>query len=189
MQQNKHAKCYCNAYEDLWEQLYILFDRPNNAQDDVIDVDRFYLNVPARQEGWMVFPPPPVIEAPADVPANEAALDAPTNEAVPVDPVHEVRPSELPNEALHDEPVSTATGIPPPVLFIYDSSDSSSSMWKILEEYHASDSSADSILPPPGVPLAMSKRAKIAHPSPPSQKSSGASSSTKSNATPIKKHE
>ncbi|KAK4421773.1 hypothetical protein Salat_2127900 [Sesamum alatum] len=94
MQQNKRVKCYCNAYKDLWEQLCILFDRPNNAQDDVIDADRFDLNVPERQEDWVVLPPPPVIEAPADAPTNEAAPDAPANEVVPVDLVHEVGPSD-----------------------------------------------------------------------------------------------
>ncbi|KAK4433251.1 hypothetical protein Salat_1087400 [Sesamum alatum] len=101
-QQNKRAKCYCNAYEDLCEQLCILFDKPNNAQDDVIDADR---------------------------------TDALGNEVVPVDPIHEAGPSDPPNEALHDEPVPTAVGIPSPVLFISDSSDSSSSMWRDLEEY------------------------------------------------------
>ncbi|KAK4427157.1 hypothetical protein Salat_1484600 [Sesamum alatum] len=70
VRQNKHARCYVNAAEELWEELCILIDRDNDERNDVIDADHFDLNVPAPAEGW-VDPPPPR--------ANEnapAALDA-----------------------------------------------------------------------------------------------------------------
>ncbi|KAK4416763.1 hypothetical protein Salat_2501800 [Sesamum alatum] len=92
-------------------------------------------------------------------------------------------PADPPNQALHAETVPEAAGLSPPVLLISDSSESSSSMWRRLEEYYASDSSAVLCCP------CMSERIKLEHPSPPSQKLGGASSSTASNATPIKKVE
>ncbi|KAK4414672.1 hypothetical protein Salat_2880200 [Sesamum alatum] len=58
VRQNKRARCYVNAAEELWEELCILFDRDNEERNDVIDADRFDLNVPAPAEGW-VDPPPP----------------------------------------------------------------------------------------------------------------------------------
>ncbi|KAK4425187.1 hypothetical protein Salat_1712600 [Sesamum alatum] len=68
MQQNKRARCYVNSAEELWEQLCILFDRDNDERNDVIDVDRFDLNVPAPAEGW-VDPPSPCINEVAPSPA------------------------------------------------------------------------------------------------------------------------
>ncbi|KAK4423653.1 hypothetical protein Salat_1948200 [Sesamum alatum] len=181
----------------LWNQRL----GPNNARNEVFDAGRFDLNAPARADGWVDLVPPRVNEAPAAAPANEAALDDPAGgvavvdqapddpagEVLLVEPLNQVGPADSPNEALHAEPVPEAAGLPPPVLVISDSSDSSSSMWRRSEEYYASNSSADSVLPVPGVPLGMSKRIKLEHSSPPSQKSGGASSYTASNATPIKK--
>ncbi|KAK4434991.1 hypothetical protein Salat_0662100 [Sesamum alatum] len=56
--QNKRARCYVNAAEELCEELCILFNRDNEERNDVIDSDHFDLNVPAPVEGW-VDPPPP----------------------------------------------------------------------------------------------------------------------------------
>ncbi|KAK4434437.1 hypothetical protein Salat_0606500 [Sesamum alatum] len=72
---------------------------------------------------------------------------------------------------------------------VYDSSNSSSSMWRWMEEFYDIDSDGDSVLPPPGVPRAIGNKTLAIAGSLPSSKSSGATSSTTSNATPIKKEE
>ncbi|KAK4434480.1 hypothetical protein Salat_0610800 [Sesamum alatum] len=202
--QNKRAKCYCNAYEDFWEELCILFDRPNNGGDEDPDVLRVDLNLPAAPEGWVAAPPPRANEAARGEPANEVGVgaaaeippmlevapdvepDAADPEAVPMGPVNEAGHSEAINEAPHNVTHPTNAVPHSQVLIVSDSS--SSSMWRALEEYYGSDSDADSVLPPPGVPQSLYKRAKVAHPSPPSERSAGASSSTAANATPLKKH-
>ncbi|KAK4434947.1 hypothetical protein Salat_0657700 [Sesamum alatum] len=102
--ENKPVKCYINAYENLWEALCILFDRDNQERNDVIDAERFDLNVPVQ-----------------------------------------------------------------------------------LDAYYSTDSDADSVLPIPGVPRAAISIKKLMAASPQSKKSGGASSSTASKATPIKK--
>ncbi|KAK4417027.1 hypothetical protein Salat_2528200 [Sesamum alatum] len=103
------------------------------------------------------------------------ALDVP--QAEPTPHVQEAEPAHVAPEG---EPVPHDAGAPNPVLYISDSSSSSSSMWKALQEYYGSEGDADSVLPPPGVPLW--KRATAAHHSPASQKSGGARVSTPSSA-------
>ncbi|KAK4415776.1 hypothetical protein Salat_2685000 [Sesamum alatum] len=127
----------------------------------------------------------------SDAPQAEPAPDVVVNEPTP-DAMHDAQtPHALLPAQAHDapqaEPVPDDVGTPKQVIYLSDSSSESSSMWRALHEYHGSDSDADSILPPPGVPLW--KRAKYSHHSPASQKSSGASSSTASNPTPVKKKE
>ncbi|KAL0449481.1 UNVERIFIED_CONTAM: hypothetical protein Slati_1504500 [Sesamum latifolium] len=72
------------------------------------------------------------------------------------------------------------------VNIISDSSDSSGDFWRVIEEFYASDSDPDSVLPLPGVPSFPGK-----HGDSPANSSSGHShgpaSSNASNATPIKK--
>ncbi|KAK4425442.1 hypothetical protein Salat_1738200 [Sesamum alatum] len=104
--ENKRARCYINAYEDLWEELSRLFDPANYADNDVIDADRFDLNVPPPEEGWVDAPPCQVKQS-----------------------VGDSKPGNL-----------------------SDSSDYSSSMWGWMQEFYGSESDADSVLPPPGVP-------------------------------------
>ncbi|KAK4437495.1 hypothetical protein Salat_0083400 [Sesamum alatum] len=123
-QQNKRAKCYYNAYEDLWEQLCILFDPRPIGQNEVIDADRFDLNVAAPQEGWVLRPPPRHIEAgdntpnaedvpvmvPDEAGAAEVTPHGPNNEPVP-DGLHatqvpdapqaEPAPDDVVNEPAH----------------------------------------------------------------------------------------
>ncbi|KAK4438007.1 hypothetical protein Salat_0134800 [Sesamum alatum] len=151
-------------------------------------------------DGWVATPPPCANEATRVEPANEVGVgataerppmlevapDATDTEAVPMEPVNEAGPSEPVNEAPHNATHPTNAVPHPHVLIVSDSS--SSSMWRALEEYYGSDSDADSVLPPPGVPQFLYKRGKVAHPSPPSEQPAGASSSTASNATPLKKH-
>ncbi|KAK4426860.1 hypothetical protein Salat_1454800 [Sesamum alatum] len=179
------CRCYYNAYEDLWEELCILFDRPNNRGDEDPDGLRVDLNLPAAPEGWVAVGDaadgPPMLEV-----APNVEPDAADTKAVPMEPVNKAGPSEPVNEAPHNATPPTNPVPHPQVLIVSDSS--SSSMWRALEEYYGSDSDANSVLPPPGVPQSFYKRAKVAHPSPPSERSAGASSSTASNATPLKKH-
>ncbi|KAK4435049.1 hypothetical protein Salat_0668100 [Sesamum alatum] len=124
---------------------------------------------------------PPVVEV-----APDGEPDAAATEAVLIEAANEEGPSEPLNEALHA--VADPTNAIPHLEVVYVFDSSSSSMWRALEEYHGSNSDVDSVLPPPGVPLSLYKRAKVAHPSPPSERSAGASSSTASNATPLKTH-
>ncbi|KAK4438915.1 hypothetical protein Salat_0226100 [Sesamum alatum] len=99
--QNKRAKCYYNAYEDLWEQLCIIFDpRPNN-QNDVIDVDRFDLHVVAPQEGWVLLPPPRLIQATVGAPNPEAVPIVVPNEAGATEPAPDGPNNEPVLDALH----------------------------------------------------------------------------------------
>ncbi|KAK4412865.1 hypothetical protein Salat_2933700 [Sesamum alatum] len=141
--ENKRAKCYINAYDELWDELSRLFDRANYGENDVIDADIFDLNLPPREEGWVDAPPPREIEGPC----------------------------------------------PQPVVNLFDSSDSSSSMLKWMEDYYGTDSDVDSVLPPPGVPRSRQPKTPSTELSPPSSKSAGPASSTTSNATPIKKED
>ncbi|KAK4438889.1 hypothetical protein Salat_0223500 [Sesamum alatum] len=202
----------------------------NKTPNEVIDADRFNLNVAAPQEDWVLRPPPRHVEAGDNAPnakdalcvvadeagAVEVAPHGPNNEPVPdglhaaqapdapqAEPkpdvvVNELAPGAmhaskarralLPAQAHHSpqaEHVRDDACTPVQVMYQSDSSSESSSMWRHLHEYYGSDSYADSVLPPPGVPLW--KRAKYSHHSPASQKSGGASSSTASNPTPIKK--
>ncbi|KAK4413756.1 hypothetical protein Salat_2788400 [Sesamum alatum] len=209
--QNKRAKWYCNAYEDLWGQLCILFDPRPNGQNDVIDADRFDRMWPHLKRAGAVEPAPDgpnnepvpnvlhaaqVPDAPQAEPAPDVANTEPAPDAMHaaqaldaplVEPPHHAPRAIIAHDAPQAEPVPDDTGQPKHVLYNSDSSSESSSMWRALHEYYGSDNDADSILPPPGVPLW--KRAKAAHYSPASQKSAGASSSTALNATPLKKQE
>ncbi|KAK4423161.1 hypothetical protein Salat_1898900 [Sesamum alatum] len=92
---NKCAKCYCNAYEDLWEQLCILFDPRPNGQNDVIDVDCFDLNVAAPQEGWVLLRPPRHVQE---------VGGAPNPEVVPIVVPDEARAAELTPDGPNNEP-------------------------------------------------------------------------------------
>ncbi|KAK4412710.1 hypothetical protein Salat_2918200 [Sesamum alatum] len=73
------------------------------------------------------------------------------------------------------------------VVFISDSSDSSSSFWGYIEELLGSDSNADSVLPPPGVPTCVLKKKIVMLVSPSSFHSVGENSSLSTNPTPKKK--
>ncbi|KAK4433246.1 hypothetical protein Salat_1086900 [Sesamum alatum] len=167
--QNRKARCYVNAYEDLWPQLCVLFERPNNPQDDVIQADRFDLNVSARDVGW--------VEAPQHH-EGQAAIPAEGNVVVPAEG-NAGAPSEG-DAAVAADPVVTLSGSSM-------DSDSAGSMWRALDEYYASESDPDSVLPPPGVPRLTVKRENVPPVSPPSQKSAEATSSTTSSLTPLKK--
>ncbi|KAK4423094.1 hypothetical protein Salat_1892000 [Sesamum alatum] len=170
------------------------------CQNEVIDANRFDLNVAAPQEGWVLRPPPRHIEAgdnapnaedvpvvvPDEAGAAEVAPHGPNNESVP-DGLHAAQAPDAPQaEPAPDVVVNElAPGTPLQVMYQSDSSSESSSMWRHLHEYYGSDSDADSVLSPPGVPLW--KRAKYSHHSPASQKSDRASSSAASNPTPVQK--
>ncbi|KAK4424332.1 hypothetical protein Salat_1626600 [Sesamum alatum] len=187
--------------------LYDVNKRPNNEGDEDPDGLEVDLNLPAAPEGWVAVgdgwvatPPPHANEAARVEPANEVGVgaaaerppmlevapDAADSEAVPMEQVNEAGPTEPVNEAPHNATHPTNAVPYPQVLIVSDSS--SFSMWRALEEYYGNDTDADFVLPPPGVPQSLYKRAKVAHPSPPSERSAGASSSTASNATPLKKH-
>ncbi|KAK4412536.1 hypothetical protein Salat_2900700 [Sesamum alatum] len=72
------------------------------------------------------------------------------------------------------------------IVFISDSSDSSSSLWGYIDELLGSGSDADSVLPPPGVPASISKKKTVMPQSPPSFHSVEGNSSSASNPTPKK---
>ncbi|KAK4435763.1 hypothetical protein Salat_0739800 [Sesamum alatum] len=175
--QNRKARCYVNAYEDLWPQLCVLFERPNNPADDVIQADHFDLNVPARDVGWVEAPQQH--DGQAAFPAEENVdVAAKGNEAVLAEE-NAGGPAEG-DAALPADPVVTLSDSS-------SSSDSAGSMWRALDEYYASESDPDSVLPPPGVPRLIVKMGNAAPVSPPSQKSAEATSSTASSLTPLKK--
>ncbi|KAK4428808.1 hypothetical protein Salat_1180700 [Sesamum alatum] len=118
--ENKLARCYVNAYEDLLEELCMLF------------------GVPVENEEA-----PPV-----DPPAEDAPLVAFGADAQPLEGWVDPAPVAI----------EGAPAIQPVVHVISDSSDSSSSLWRFIDDYYGSDDDADSILPPPGVPTSISKK-------------------------------
>ncbi|KAK4428640.1 hypothetical protein Salat_1163800 [Sesamum alatum] len=134
------------ANDQVWkricrEELSQLFDPANYADNDVIDADKFDLNVPPPEEGWV--------------------------DALPCQVKQSVGDSTPGN--------------------LSDSFDDSSSMWGWMQEFYGSESDADSVLPPPGVPRAIASKTTAIVGSPGSSMSVGGTSSTASNATPIKK--
>ncbi|KAK4431004.1 hypothetical protein Salat_0862400 [Sesamum alatum] len=136
------ARCYVNAYEDLWPQLCVLFERPNNPADDVIQADHFDLNVPVRDVGW--------VEAPQQH-EGQAAFPAEGNATIPAEGNEDV-PAEENARGPAEGDVALPTN---PVVTLFDSlasSNSAGSMWRALDEYYASESDPDLVLPPPGVP-------------------------------------
>ncbi|KAK4433381.1 hypothetical protein Salat_1100400 [Sesamum alatum] len=66
---------------------------------------------------------------------------------------------------------------------------SSDSLWKFIDAYYASDSDADSVLPPPGVPFYVTRKKFATPEKSPTSGSPGLASSSASNATPIKKQD
>ncbi|KAL0307498.1 UNVERIFIED_CONTAM: hypothetical protein Sangu_3027800 [Sesamum angustifolium] len=70
------------------------------------------------------------------------------------------------------------------VSILSDSSDSTSSFWRVIEEYYTSNSDSDCVLSLPGVPSMGPKAAGTGDESPNSH-SLGPASSTASNATPL----
>ncbi|KAK4422626.1 hypothetical protein Salat_1845100 [Sesamum alatum] len=136
---------------------------------DVIQADRFDLNVPAPDVGW--------VEAPQH---HEGQVAVPDEGNVVV-------PAEGNAGGLAE---GDGAVLADPVVTLSDSStdsDSAGSMWRVLDEYYASESDPDSVLPPPGVPRLTVKRENVPLVSPPRQKFSEATSSTTSSLTPLKK--
>ncbi|KAK4434657.1 hypothetical protein Salat_0628500 [Sesamum alatum] len=154
-----------------------MFERPNNPADDVIQADRFDLNVPARDVGW--------VEAPQQHEGQDGFL-AEGNDAAPAEGQAAISAEENAGGSAEGDVALPVD----PVVTLSDSSDSfdlAGSMWRVLDEYYASESDPDSVLPPPGVPRMTLKMGNVALVSPPSQKSAEASSSTASSLTPLKK--
>ncbi|KAK4438812.1 hypothetical protein Salat_0215800 [Sesamum alatum] len=111
--EKKLARCYVNAYEDLLEELCMLFEAP-----------------------------------PADPPAEDAPLVAFGADAQPIEGWVDPAPVAI----------EGAPTIQLVVHVIFDRSDSSSSLWRFIDDYYGSDGDADSVLPPPGVPTSISKK-------------------------------
>ncbi|KAK4431051.1 hypothetical protein Salat_0867100 [Sesamum alatum] len=139
--EKKLSRCYINAYEDLWDELYFLFAPP--PEDD----------------------PPAAAE-------QEIDLNVPKIEEEPV----------VPEGTIVVNPINL-----PLVVHIPDSSDSSSSILGFIRDYYGTDSDDDSVLPPPGVPRSIAKKEKDGLVSSTSSHSQERTSSTASNATPLKK--
>ncbi|KAK4438285.1 hypothetical protein Salat_0162700 [Sesamum alatum] len=174
---------------------------PNPAVVPVVVPDEAGATEPAR-DGPNTEPVPDAMHVAQafDTSQVEPAPDAPNTELAPdamhvaqaldallAEPPHHAPQAVIAHVAPQAKPIPDDACPPKPVLYINDSSSESSSMRRALHEYNGSGNDVDSVLPPPGVPLW--KRAKVAHHSPASQKSARASSSTASNATPLKKHE
>ncbi|KAK4438909.1 hypothetical protein Salat_0225500 [Sesamum alatum] len=70
---------------------------------------------------------------------------------------------------------------------VSDTSSSTSSLARFIDAYYGTDSDADSVLPPPGVPSSIVKGKTPTPDKSPSNSSPGQVSSSASNATPVKK--
>ncbi|KAK4427125.1 hypothetical protein Salat_1481400 [Sesamum alatum] len=156
--ENKLTRCYVNAYEELLEELCMLFGQPVEDEDA------------------------PAADAPPEGPPPVALGAAPQPVAIGAAPQLVegfVDPALIQND---DELV-----ILPVVHVISDTSDSSSFIWRFIDEYYGSESDADYVLPPPGVPGSIAKKKPHAAEKSPGGHSQGQASSSASNTTPVKK--